>query len=70
MYEHWFPPSILTHETPMIIIDDDPRDMQSRAVTDCFESLSQIKTIRVQVRGRHFTDFYYRIGYGYRRAEG
>jgi dolichol-phosphate mannosyltransferase len=64
MYEQWFTP-LLTHDTPLIIIDDDTRDMESPAVTDYFQSLSPVKTIRVHARGRFVTEFYYRIGIGY-----
>lgn len=64
MYRQWLMP-LLNPDTPMIIIDDDTRDMESLAVISCFESLSPIKTIRVSARGRFITEFYYRIGRGY-----
>lgn len=69
MYEHWFTHD-LTPETPMILIDDDIRDMDSTAVTDCFERVSEVKTLHVEVRGRFVTNYYYRIGYGYRPPVG
>jgi dolichol-phosphate mannosyltransferase len=65
MYEKWFS-QVLTLDTPVILIDDDPGNLKSKAVTRCFERLTPIKTLRVQVRGRFVAEFYYRIGYGYR----
>lgn len=69
MYEHWFTAE-LHQGTPMILIDDDENDMHAEAVTDCFDSLSPVKTIRVHSRGRYVSEFYYRIGYGYRPPVG
>jgi dolichol-phosphate mannosyltransferase len=69
MYEQWFVPEF-AQGAAMIIVDDDTHDMESQTVTDRFDSISPVKTIRVQSHGKFVTNFYYRIGYGYHPPVG
>tara|TARA_R110002111_G_scaffold68541_2_gene111230 strand:+ start:74 stop:697 length:624 start_codon:yes stop_codon:yes gene_type:complete len=69
MYETWFPLEQM-NGAPMIVIDDDARDLEAAYVTDRFQHISPLQKIDVLVHGRDVAVFYYRIGYGYLAPAG